>query len=619
MAGEFQSAVLVDTPVAFNMPLVSIFIGEVYEASGRTLRKETGDNIEVQLRVVGRFMVAGEPGLTLQLGKMCKEDDVIRIEVTQTSEITPESPKSDSAPPTPRWGAMAEHLENTQETPSAPSLKLLGSVEIPLQGLASSLQLFDSKSWEGMLSLRRASAFCWTPHETVSGVPKIRVRLVFGESNSSSAGEHAESEFPTPVEFVGNTLNDEDEYEFVPAPSRCREDDVEFVAAPVQSVHAKPMRNEGAGEERSGPELICQKLQARNEKVSRSMSEFPVPGCPRCTQRLKFTTEYPAHYPPGGVRCHICGHSVAIYGGFFQCTATSNCRFDMCWECQAQCLEKLQAQSALHKCPQGHELILFQTPNANYTCDKCDISVPQGGYTHQCRICDYDLCQSCIHHKDKVTSKAEGRVTCPQGHLLEILPVADIKSQVREEISTKPGERTLLITRTHTVCDICEQQLTPGSNRYSCRMCNYDVCQKCAASPTGTQLPGSIGTASLPFPQGCLHYQGFVYHPLLSSWKLHMNLVVTRQVGPADFVGQWTAMGQVEDIIIKVTGETTMMMFNPQGGQTTVLQGSVDSLGILAGVLEQSGDNRGSFELHPLASKNTAGSESNGAQILHAD
>merc|ERR1712046_533662 len=123
----------------------------------------------------------------------------------------------------------------------------------------------------------------------------------------------------------------------------------------------------------------------------------------------------------------------------------------------------------------------------------CDIGVPQGEYVHQCRNCNFDLCQSCIHHTDKDASEeATGRVTCTQGHLLEVLPVADIKSNVREEASTNPGERTLLITRTHTVCDICELQLTPGSNGYSCRMCNYDVCQKCAALPPDSRLTGSI-------------------------------------------------------------------------------------------------------------------------------
>eukprot|EP00746_Dinoflagellata_sp_MGD_P161938 gnl/MRDRNA2_/MRDRNA2_89289_c0_seq1.p1 gnl/MRDRNA2_/MRDRNA2_89289_c0~~gnl/MRDRNA2_/MRDRNA2_89289_c0_seq1.p1 ORF type:complete len:611 (-),score=62.88 gnl/MRDRNA2_/MRDRNA2_89289_c0_seq1:128-1924(-) len=596
-------------PVALKMPLISVSICDVYEASGRILCKETGENIEVQLKVAGRFTVAGEPGLTLHLGKVCGEDDVIRIEVMQTLDITPESPKSDSAPPTPRWGATVEHPENAQRKPSAPLLKLLGFTEIPLQGLASSLQLISSKSWEGMLSLRRDSAFCWTPFETVAGMPKIRVRLIFGEINPLSAGEHAESELPTPVEFVGNMLHVE-ECEFVPAPSRCikhKEDDVEFVPTPVQSMKGKPMGGESADRKCCGPELICQKLQARNEVVSQSMNELPLPFCPRCSQRLKFTTDYPAHYPPGGVRCHVCGHSVAIYGGFFLCPANSNCRFDMCWECH----ERTHGEKIPQKCPQDHDLILFQTPNANFICDKCDIGVPQGAYVHQCRICNYDLCQSCIHHKDKVTSEPAGRATCPQGHLLEALPVAHIKSNVREEASTKPGERTLLITRTHTVCDICELQLTPGSNTHSCRMCNYDVCQKCAALPPGSRVTGSISTTNLPFPHGSAHYQGFLYHPLLSSWKLHMNLVVTRQVGQADFVGQWTAMGQMEDIIIKMTGET-FTMFNPQGGQTTVLQGTVDSLGILAGIVEQNGDKRGSFELHPLASKNTAQSESNG-------
>jgi hypothetical protein len=47
------------------------------------------------------------------------------------------------------------------------------------------------------------------------------------------------------------------------------------------------------------------------------------------------------------------------------------------------------------KCPQGHLLQQFKTPEGDYGCDLCKERVAAGSVLHGCRTCDFDVCPAC--------------------------------------------------------------------------------------------------------------------------------------------------------------------------------------------------------------------------------
>jgi hypothetical protein len=46
-------------------------------------------------------------------------------------------------------------------------------------------------------------------------------------------------------------------------------------------------------------------------------------------------------------------------------------------------------------CPGNHVLNKFLTPDKRFTCDGCDTKIETGKIMHGCRICNFDLCESC--------------------------------------------------------------------------------------------------------------------------------------------------------------------------------------------------------------------------------
>lgn len=111
-------------------------------------------------------------------------------------------------------------------------------------------------------------------------------------------------------------------------------------------------------------------------------------------------------------------------------------------------------------CPQGHALVPSTTTHTNFTCDRCDVEIPQGG-DHGCRQCNYDVCTKCL----KVTeSTAALEWTCP------VCTFDNIPA--------------------HTLCEMCDrpkgQQVqcsTAGCSRQPWNgQCGEACCKTCAGS-----------------------------------------------------------------------------------------------------------------------------------------
>lgn len=69
-------------------------------------------------------------------------------------------------------------------------------------------------------------------------------------------------------------------------------------------------------------------------------------------------------------------------------------------------VKKLSKETSV-KCPEGHKLSLFQTPEADWYCNRCNAAFPKGTLLYGCRTCEYDLCQSCINMLQDRDAKSE--------------------------------------------------------------------------------------------------------------------------------------------------------------------------------------------------------------------
>lgn len=50
------------------------------------------------------------------------------------------------------------------------------------------------------------------------------------------------------------------------------------------------------------------------------------------------------------------------------------------------------------KCPSGHDLVPFETPEDDFLCSVCECEFPMSTILYGCRSCDYDLCRECLAH-----------------------------------------------------------------------------------------------------------------------------------------------------------------------------------------------------------------------------
>jgi hypothetical protein len=112
-------------------------------------------------------------------------------------------------------------------------------------------------------------------------------------------------------------------------------------------------------------------------------------------------------------------------------------------------------------CPNNHLMTQGPTTMAHLSCDRCGHGKHLGTHLHSCRQCDYDICLACA---ESLTSF----LICPNNHLMSQGP-------------TKMA---------HLSCDHCGHGCPHGTHLHSCRQCDYDICEACAA----------VITSSLPNP-----------------------------------------------------------------------------------------------------------------------
>ena len=55
-------------------------------------------------------------------------------------------------------------------------------------------------------------------------------------------------------------------------------------------------------------------------------------------------------------------------------------------------------QTPQTKCPEGHDLVPFESEEDDFLCSVCDCEFPMGTILYGCRSCDYDLCRECLAH-----------------------------------------------------------------------------------------------------------------------------------------------------------------------------------------------------------------------------
>ncbi|KRX06910.1 Acyl-CoA N-acyltransferase [Pseudocohnilembus persalinus] len=140
------------------------------------------------------------------------------------------------------------------------------------------------------------------------------------------------------------------------------------------------------------------------------------------------------------------------------------CDIDFCESCF-----KLQQKIDI-KCNKQHDLYTYDKnfqKLKHIICDYCDCKDSfENKHVKYCRDCDLDICQQCfIQQINKVVNlikiQQEKQLKCPNNHYLN-------------EINKYDNNIVKL------VCDLCDQQsMYMKQNYYSCRICDYDLCEKC--------------------------------------------------------------------------------------------------------------------------------------------
>merc|ERR1712151_165677 len=118
---------------------------------------------------------------------------------------------------------------------------------------------------------------------------------------------------------------------------------------------------------------------------------------------------------------------------------------------------------------------------------------------------------------------------------------------------------------------------------------------------------------SLPFIGGSSFYDGFIQHPGFGGESnIRLVLIIEGAVDPLTYRGRWSAMNQVEEVLIKICGSRGEFEISNQSGKVkTVLKGLVNASsgeregGRLSGELIQDSIGGGKFELKPAASNVT--------------
>eukprot|EP01046_Picozoa_sp_COSAG06_P057899 COSAG06_NODE_11444_length_1509_cov_1.390071_3_plen_153_part_01 len=64
---------------------------------------------------------------------------------------------------------------------------------------------------------------------------------------------------------------------------------------------------------------------------------------------------------------------------------------------------------ALLRCPNDHELSVFETPVDGYCCDLCGATVAARHLMQSCRPCEHDVCDDCVQKHNQAWQGQEGQ------------------------------------------------------------------------------------------------------------------------------------------------------------------------------------------------------------------
>merc|ERR1712137_804150 len=147
------------------------------------------------------------------------------------------------------------------------------------------------------------------------------------------------------------------------------------------------------------------------------------------------------------------------------------------------------------------------------------------------------------------------------------------------------------------------------------------------ARPTRPAPPALLSpTCEVPaedvaIPKSGKYFEGVLQHNAFGTDEVVLKLILDKFDGEGRYLGRWTAVGQVEAIVLTFDAATGAVTIVDQSLKKTCLRGSLcfDS-GSLSGVVIQGGAGGGSFRLFPklalIALKDTDGDQLVFARLL---
>ncbi|CAM9538291.1 unnamed protein product, partial [Choristocarpus tenellus] len=125
-------------------------------------------------------------------------------------------------------------------------------------------------------------------------------------------------------------------------------------------------------------------------------------------------------------------------------------------------------------CAGHHGLEPYDVPFTGYRCDFCGDELDKGAPAFGCRRCDCDSCLSCLQSHFPRMNTDSYSFNCGACH----------------------GLKKFVIPGDSYSCDWCEADIPRGGIALSCRQCNCDGCENCAAQDL-TATSTSPGAAAL--------------------------------------------------------------------------------------------------------------------------
>ena len=237
-------------------------------------------------------------------------------------------------------------------------------------------------------------------------------------------------------------------------------------------------------------------------------------------------------------KCENCRAAKKVSDGRWQC---NECQYDICIKCRPKNhgnveQSKTDQDSSIVKCENNHEMAFKKPEDSNiiYLCDKCGKAYFGTVACWRCDPCQSSLCRLCMAPPKGFKSVGETLEidTCPKAHQLQFI-VAETTTGMYDcyicsklgnthngrwgcfecginvchvcKPSSKAKDGTLSVKTGLLVCDKghvllfgsappplgyhigcnkCERKITDHW-RWTCRMCDFDVCAKCRPEPPG--------------------------------------------------------------------------------------------------------------------------------------